>query len=81
MALYAIAFLGTTPIGSPLVGWISQVSSPRLALAVGGTATVVASLVTRQHHRRQHRREDAAAPDIAPVLAEEAEPRTELGVA
>ena len=40
MALYAIAFLGTTPIGSPLVGWISQVSSPRVALAVGGTATV-----------------------------------------
>jgi MFS family permease len=81
MALYAIAFLGTTPIGSPLVGWISQVSSPRVALAIGGTATVVASLVTLQHHRRQHRRADAAAPDIAPVVLEEAEPGTELGVA
>ena len=91
MALYAIAFLGTTPIGSPLVGWISQAASPRAALAVGGTATVVASLITRRHHRRQHER----APDIAPVTDElvvdapvidapvidEAEPGTELGVA
>jgi MFS family permease len=86
MALYAIAFLGTTPIGSPLVGWISQVSSPRVALAIGGVATVVASLVTRRHHRRQHIRQDAVAdaaadPDIAPVTLEEAEPGTELGVA
>ena len=24
MALYAIAFLGSTPIGGPIVGWISQ---------------------------------------------------------
>ena len=36
MALYAIAFLGTTPIGGPLVGWIAQVANPRVALAVGG---------------------------------------------
>ena len=33
MALYAMGFLGTTPIGAPLVGWISQASSPRVALA------------------------------------------------
>jgi len=90
MALYAIAFLGTTPIGSPLVGWISQVSSPRVALAVGGTATIVASVVTRRHHQRQHRRADAdAAADAAAhagsgadlVTVPESEPGTELGVA
>ncbi|HMK63738.1 MAG TPA: MFS transporter [Acidimicrobiales bacterium] len=54
MALYAIGFLGTTPIGSPLVGWISQVSSPRVALAVGAVATVVASVVVRVVHQRGH---------------------------
>jgi len=43
MALYAIAFLGSTPIGAPLVGWISDVSSPRIALLVGGVATLAAS--------------------------------------
>jgi MFS family permease len=89
MALYAIAFLGTTPIGSPLVGWISQAASPRVALAVGGTATVVASAITRHHHRRQHLRDEAAAaatvasePATEPgPVVEEAEPGTELGVA
>ena len=29
MALYAIAFLGSTPIGGPIVGWISQQFGPR----------------------------------------------------
>ena len=76
MALYAIAFLGTTPIGSPLVGWISQVSSPRVALAVGGVATVTASVVTRYRHRREHLR-----PSTLPPVIDEAEPGTELGVA
>ena len=28
MALYAIAFLGSTPIGAPLVGWIADVTQP-----------------------------------------------------
>ena len=75
MALYAIAFLGTTPIGSPLVGWISQASSPRVALAVGAAATLVASAVTRQRHLREHLR---ASP---PPVVEESEPGTQMGVA
>jgi MFS family permease len=53
MALYAIAFLGSTPIGAPLLGFISDTSNPRVALIVGGVATVAASiplfyLATRQ---------------------------------
>ena len=44
MALYATAFLGSTPIGAPLVGWISDASSPRIALLVGAGATLLASL-------------------------------------
>jgi MFS family permease len=87
MALYAIAFLGTTPIGSPLVGFISQAASPRVALAVGGAATVVASAVTLHHHRRDHARASSAAVEAAAEAAavgtviDEAEPGTELGVA
>ena len=42
MALYAIAFLGSTPIGAPLVGWIADVTNPRVAVAVGGVATLAA---------------------------------------
>jgi MFS family permease len=76
MALYAMGFLGTTPVGAPLVGWISQSSSPRVALAVGAVATVTASTVTLLRHRHEHRRIEAMPSGI-----EGAEPGTELGVA
>jgi len=33
-----IAFLGSTPIGGPLVGWISQSMGPRIGLGVGALA-------------------------------------------
>jgi MFS family permease len=43
MALYGLVFLGSTPIGGPIVGWISQQFGPRYGLAVGGVATVLAA--------------------------------------
>jgi hypothetical protein len=59
-----------------------------VALAVGGSATIIASLITRRIHRRGHERADvaeaAALSDAAgsgAVVLEEAEPGTELGVA
>jgi MFS family permease len=47
MALYAVVFLGSTPIGGPLVGWLAELAGPRAALAVGGLAAVVAGLAAR----------------------------------
>ena len=44
MSLNAIAFLGSTPIGAPLLGYLSDATNPRLALAIGGVATLVASI-------------------------------------
>jgi MFS family permease len=44
MSLNAIAFLGSTPIGAPLLGYISDTTSPRVALALGGVATLVATI-------------------------------------
>jgi MFS family permease len=41
MALYSVVFLGTTPIGSPLVGWIAQAAGPRASFYVAGGATVL----------------------------------------
>jgi MFS family permease len=43
MALYAIAFLGSTPIGGPVVGWISQHYGARFGFGIGGVATIVAT--------------------------------------
>ena len=43
MSLWAIAFAGTTPIGGPLIGYISDHSNPRVGLAIGGVSAIVAS--------------------------------------
>lgn len=44
MALYFVLFLGSTPIGAPIVGWVAETFSPRAALALGGIATLSACL-------------------------------------
>jgi MFS family permease len=51
MALYAMAFLGTTPIGAPLVGAIAQWTNPRVALLSGAVATVLAAGVLMWRHQ------------------------------
>jgi hypothetical protein len=45
MALFSVAFLGTTPIGGPIVGWISETLGARAGLAVGGVAAAATALV------------------------------------
>ncbi|HYI44145.1 MAG TPA: MFS transporter [Actinomycetota bacterium] len=42
MAIYFVLFLGSTPIGAPIVGWVAEAFSPRAALALGGVATLIA---------------------------------------
>jgi MFS family permease len=62
MALYAMAFLGTTPIGAPLVGAIAQWSDPRVAILTGAVATVVAAGLLMWRHEAGRRRSDR--PDV-----------------
>jgi MFS family permease len=38
MALYMMVFLGATPVGSPIVGWIGEAVGPRWAILVGSIA-------------------------------------------
>jgi MFS family permease len=45
MALYVMVFLGTTPIGAPVVGWVSAVLGSRSGLWLGGSVSLVAGLV------------------------------------
>lgn len=47
MALYTVVFLGSTPIGAPLMGWLASAAGPRAALAVGGLVAVGAGLAAR----------------------------------
>ena len=45
MALWALAWLGSTPIGGPIVGWVGQVVGPRWALVIGGLPTLVCGIL------------------------------------
>jgi len=47
MALYSMVFLGSTPIGGPLSGWLAETWSPRLALLVGGVGAIAAAVGAR----------------------------------
>jgi MFS family permease len=50
MALWVFVYLGTTPIGSILSGWIISAGGPRLALLVGaGSCLVAAGIAARVH--------------------------------
>lgn len=43
LAIQSMVFLGSKPIGGPLVGWIADVAGPRSAVAVGGLACLIAA--------------------------------------
>jgi len=45
MALYSVVFLGSTPIGGPLAGWLSGAMGPRSALVLAGIAALVGGAV------------------------------------
>ncbi len=54
MALFTVAFLGSTPIGGPVIGLLSQQLGPRAGLWVGGIATLAvttAAIVGIRRHR------------------------------
>ena len=45
MALYSVVFLGSTPIGGPLVGWLAEVAGPRSGLLVAAVAALAAAVL------------------------------------
>jgi MFS family permease len=47
MALYSVVFLGSTPLGGPIAGLLSEAIDPRAALVLAGAAGVVAAISAR----------------------------------
>jgi MFS family permease len=43
MALYSVVFLGSTPIGGPLTGWLAQSYDPRVALLLAAASGLAAA--------------------------------------
>ena len=46
MSLYTLVFLGSTPVGAPLVGWVVQRFGAQVALGGGGLIAAMAVAVT-----------------------------------
>ena len=68
MGLWAVAFIGSTPVGGPIIGWIGQHAGPRIGLVVGGSAAVVAGMIGLATALAARRHPVAArSPDPAPV--------------
>ena len=44
MALYLVCFMGGTPFGAPLIGWLAEVAGPRWGLLGGGLVCVLSAV-------------------------------------
>src|SRR5262249_22728351 len=67
IALFAVAFLGTTPIGGPIVGWLAEVYGPRASLLVGGAVAVLAVAVAWRALARHDDRSAEVVTLVAPA--------------
>jgi MFS family permease len=68
MALWALAWGGSTPIGGPVIGWIGERIGPRWSLLAGGVPTLVVGLCALPLLART-RGVDASDDSRPPVLA------------
>jgi len=72
MALWAIVFLGSTPIGAPLTGLVAAQFGARVALSMGAVATLLAATygtVALRRIRREEQRDELEGrpePDTRP---------------
>jgi MFS family permease len=69
MALWALAWLGSTPVGGPIVGWAGQALGARWALVIGGLATLACGILALPALTRIERRAAADTPAAAPARA------------
>jgi predicted MFS family arabinose efflux permease len=69
MALYTVVFLGSTPIGGPIAGWVGEHLGARVGLAGGGAITVAAGLAGLAALRRRAVNREAGS--LVPLPANE----------
>jgi MFS family permease len=65
MALWAVAFMGSTPIGGPLIGWVTSSFGARTGLGVGAASCFVACAIGWFALRRIHARDVVVPVNLA----------------
>jgi MFS family permease len=70
MALYLMVFMGGTPIGSPLIGWVGEAFGARWSLVGGGVMSILGTLlcVAIFLHLRRKREAPLPAPGAERLL-------------
>ncbi|HWV25087.1 MAG TPA: MFS transporter, partial [Thermomicrobiales bacterium] len=62
MSLWTVAFLGSTPIGGPVIGFIGEHAGARWSLVVGGLAALIAAVIGVMAIHQQRRKEAISGP-------------------
>jgi len=82
MALYMALFMGGTPLGAPLIGWIGSAWGPRWTILIGSVATGLAVfaamlyLVRSENMHVRYERQDR--PRLSVIRGEISEPVPEV---
>ena len=74
MAIWALAWVGSTPIGGPIVGWVGQEFGARWSLVVGGAPTVLIGLVAWPALKRIDQRAERERERSVPIPSSRACP-------
>jgi MFS family permease len=69
MGIWAVAFLGTTPFGAPVMGWIGEQVGPRWALGLGGLTVLAVAAFSVRSLSRVDRATAAIDPDAGAAAA------------
>ena len=69
----AMLFLGSTPVGGPIVGWVSDVFGARYAIGLGSVAALAAGAWGYSKGRSHERPNEAEplAPDCVEIVDDE----------
>lgn len=81
LALYMAVVMGSTPIGAPIAGWITDVAGPRASIMFGGIAGLVAMavgvtwmLASGRLHRQKNTRFRLTLDETRPISVMRADP-------
>ena len=75
MALYMAIFMGGTPIGAPLIGWIGEIAGPRWTILVGTFAMAMTLVVVARRLLSEENVRVTWATDARPHLIIRTSPR------
>lgn len=81
LALYMAVVMGSTPIGAPIAGWITDVAGPRAAILFGGVAGLLAMAIgfawiigSGRLRRRENTRFKLTIDETMPITVPQVDP-------